>query len=218
MNVLLALLLSVASAAPPAKSAPPPVPARHVPPECAQAAAALDVPPSDRDREWNVRYARTWDAAEAPEPGDDAVAHACEALALSAGFDARDWRFAETLDELGLLHFERGDFEASARAQGMAAAEMLLAKGPSAPEVALFVQRLGMPMQRLGRGEQAEAYAAAPHRLLVDAFVPHDAGLAERLEWLIAEEMRVEDMTAARELRVLADRLRGEAAPQAETR
>ena len=203
--VVSARAVSVAPATPAATS-----PRRHVPPECAGALASLDVPEADREAEWNLRYSETYRSAAGEGPIDDGVARACAALALSAGFDARDWRFAETLDELGLIQYERGSYEESARAQGMAAAEILHAKGPAAPEVGTYVGRLGMPMGRLGRDEEHAALQAAPHRLLLEGWVPLDSALAPRLDWLIGDYLRLENLPAADELRELADALREE--------
>ena len=189
-------------------SPPATAPRRHVPPECEAALASLDVPEADRERAWNDRYSETYRSAAGEGSVDDGVARACAALALSSGFDARDWRFAETLDELGLIQYERGSFEESARAQGMAAAEILLAKGPTASEVATYVGRLGMPMSRLGQEKEHAALQAAPHRLLLDGWIPLDSTLAPRLDWLIGEYLRIENLKAADELRALGDALR----------
>ena len=201
-------LVSAASAAPPLLAEAPPQ--RHVPPECADALRGLAVPVAEREREWNLRYAETYRSAAGEAPSEDGVARACSALALSAAFGARDWRFAETLDELGLIQYDRGRYEESARAQGMASAEILLAKGPAAPEVATYVGRLGFPLGRLGREKESAALVAAPHRLLLGGYVPLDAALAPRLEWLIGEYLRIENLAAADELRELAEGLRAE--------
>ena len=55
----------------------------------------------------------------------------CLALVHAKNFAERDWRFAETLDELGLIYFMRGQFGESEKAQGAAVAELLLAAGPT---------------------------------------------------------------------------------------
>lgn len=182
-----AMLFGTAAAA-----APP----RAVPTECAADDAAA---PANPEHAWNEHYQAGF---EAIENGDLERAHAniCAALLDAAGFEPRDWRFAETLDELGLIDYLRGDDDGCIAAQAGAIAEMLLAKGPRAAEVELYAARLAYPLTRASRDTQAKSVAAAPYRVFTQGLVPVSHETARRLEWLVAEYLRIEDMAVAREL------------------
>jgi hypothetical protein len=200
----------------PAPAAPTAGVQRTVPPECAATAAALDVKPGAAAREWNRQYTLTYESIENGRL-DAALDAACTSLALGVKFGARDWRFAETLDELGLIHYQQGDMESSARAQARAVAEVLLAKGPAAPEVALYAGRLAMPLGRLDRDALAKDVIQSPHRIFATEYVEEDAALAKRLDWLVAEELRLENLAAANELQALIDRIDAQAPPAVTT-
>ena len=174
---------------------------RVVPQECGRVEAPRE---EDADRAWNQHYAAGFQSIEA---GDLESAHAsiCRALADSASFDARDWRFAETLDELGLIDYLRGDLDGSVAAQAGAVAEMLLARGPGAPEVALYASRLGIPLGRQGRDELAAEIAKVPHRVFTSGVVASSEAMDRRLDWLVSEYLRREDLAAARELQAIIE-------------
>ena len=85
---------------------------------------------ADTPARWNDAYNRGFRAIQAGEYFT-AESEMCRALLAAREFDARDWRFAETLDELGLIAFEARNFELAEQMQGAAIAEMLLAVGPA---------------------------------------------------------------------------------------
>jgi len=182
-------------------------PVRPIPPRCEDIASPDVVTgPRKRERAWNRHYRTGFEAIEKGDL-DLAEQELCDALVAARSFEARDWRFAETLDELGLVAYQRGDYEASAAAQGAAVVEMLLAKGPAAPEVELYASRLALPLAKLEKSTLAASIQEAPHRALEQGFVPLDARLADRLDWVVAEYLRLENMDAAREVGELIESL-----------
>lgn len=185
--VMAATLLATAVAA---------APRRPVPAECGADAAAA---PANPERAWHEHFRAGFEAIETGAL-DQAHAEICAALLAAAGFEPRDWRFAETLDELGLIDYLLGDDDASAAAQASAVAEMLLAKGPRAAEVELYAARLAYPLARAGRDAQAKSLAAAPHGVFTQGLVPVSPETARRLDWLVAEYLRIEEVAIAREL------------------
>lgn len=186
-------------------------------------AAAKGETPEDEsaDARWNREYRRGYDAIEKRDL-ETAERSLCSALAAAQGFGPRDLRFAETLDELGLVHYLRGDDDRSEAMQGAAAAEILLALGPPADDlseeerdhcrssVANYLARLGWIFERQGRPEEIEPLQRAPYLVLDRGYVPARA-LAPRLDWLIARYLLAEDMPAADWLTGLRERLRDEA-------
>lgn len=200
-RILTALLVaSLANAAPLQRS---------LPLECGRVEAPRA---EDAERAWNQHYATGFQSIEAVDL-ESAHASICRALADAASFDARDWRFAETLDELGLIDWLRGDRDGSVAAQAGAVAEMLLARGPAAPEVALYADRLAIPLGLQGRKELAAEIEAAPHRVLTSGLVSRDEAMDRRLDWLVSEYLRREDVVAARELQAIIDASDATSAP-----
>ena len=145
--------------------------------------------------------------------------HFCTALELAASFGPRDIRFAETLDELGLVSFLRGDYESAEAMQGAAVAEMLLAMGPPTEDlactaerscrssVATYMVRLGWIFDRQGRGGEIDLLMREPHRILERGYVPYDS-LLDRLDGLIAQYLLIEDFAAADRLSSLRAEIR----------
>jgi hypothetical protein len=170
------------------------------------------------EERWNLHYRRGYDAIETGDL-EAAERSLCRALAAARGFGPRDMRFAETLDELGLLNYLRGDDARAEAMQGAAAAEILLALGPPADDlpaeerdlcrssVPTYLARLGQVYERQGRGALTADLGRAPYRILGMEYVPAPA-LAGRLEWLISRYLLTEDMPAADWLRNLRERLR----------
>ena len=140
----------------------------------------------------------------------------CRALEVAGSFGPRDIRFAETLDELGLVAFLREDYAESEAMQGAAVAEMLLALGPPsedlceaakkscASSVATYMTRLGWIFERQGRPREIDPLMREPYRILGRGYVPFDAA-DHRLEWLIARYLLAEDFAAADWLSSLRD-------------
>ncbi len=171
------------------------------------------------DARWNRFYRRGM-----ADFGRDDFAAArvsfCLALESAASFGPRDYRFAETLDELGLVGYLAEDYAFSEAMQGAATAEMLLALGPPAADlteeagnsckssVATYMTRLGWIFDRLGRGEDIEPLMREPYRILERGYVPFDS-LQGRLDWLIGRYLLAEDFAAADRLSAL----RGEITP-----
>jgi len=167
---------------------------------------------------WNRAYRLGIDALET-EDFDAAERHFCRALDAARTFEPDDIRFAETLDELGLLNYLRGDYAAAEAMQGAAAVEIFLALGPPAEDlrsaaeksckssVATYLVRLGWTLERQGRGEEIERLLDEPYRLLGRGYVPWER-LRPRLDSVIAQYLLDEDFTAADWLSALRDELR----------
>ena len=173
---------------------------------------------TEADRLWNTSYREGFRAIEA---GDYATAERemCRALLAARDFGPRDWRFSETFDELGLIAFQFGEFERAERMQGAAVAEMLLAVGPGgvppdlldttegtvmrpdcASGVRVYTERLGWVLEQLPGDRSAEEFQRAPWRVFAAGYLPLDADLAHRLEWLISQYLLQENLIAAEAL------------------
>ncbi len=167
---------------------------------------ALDVEESDAAR-WNRLYRHGIGAFESQDL-EQARTDFCAALETAASFGRRDIRFAETLDELGLVAFMSEDYATSEAMQGAAATEMLLALGPPHKDlteaarescrssVATYMARLGWIFERQGRKQEIDALMQQPYRILERGYVPFDS-MSGRLEWLIAQYLLAEDYAAA---------------------
>jgi len=169
---------------------------------------------------WNRHYRAGWVAVEAGDV-ETAERSFCQALDVARFFGPRDFRFAETLDELGLVNYIRGDDSRAEAMQGAATAEILLALGPPADDltqeqtdlcsssVATYLTRLGWIFDRQGRSGQIEPLRKTPYLILAGGYIPPKA-LATRLDWLISRYLLAEDMAAADWLTELQQRLRQE--------
>jgi hypothetical protein len=194
---------------------------RWIPAHCLEYPAHAEGNASDAETRWNDAYLRGFRAIERGEHGF-AESEMCGALLAAREFGPRDWRFAETLDELGLIAFELRDFELAERLQGAAIAEMLLAVGPQGEPlrehdtsdlspirkdcrsgVPVYTERLGWILERTrGRTTVAELQAA-PWSIFETAYLPLDAELGRRLDWLISQYLLEENLTAAEALTAL---------------
>lgn len=213
-----ALLATVAWWTPGLAQAPP----RWVPERCIELEAGGDAAP---DAAWNEAYRR---GIEATERGELALAEIemCRALLAARGFGPRDWRFAETLDELGLVAYSARDFVLAESVQGAAIAEMLLAVGPhgepfrdagpsdQAPirddcrsGVRVYTTRLGWIHERSPARIVPSELERAPWRVFAAGYLPLDADLAARLDWLISRYLLEENLEAADELSELRRRI-----------
>lgn len=171
-------------------------------------------PESDEAR-WN-RFYRLGIDAIAKGDLEQAKRDFCQALDAAVGFPPRDYRFAETLDELGLIAFMSEDYAASEAMQGAAAAEMLLAVGPPAGDlaraaarsckssVATYMVRLGWIFERQERQGEIDLLMKEPHRILGRSYVPFGS-MRNRLDWLISRYLLAEDFAAADWLSSLRD-------------
>lgn len=196
---------------------------RGLPPHCAGVAAAAD---ESADRTWNEAYRAGFKAIEV-EDYTGAETEMCRALGAARSFGPRDWRFAETLDELGLIAFQLRDYELAERMQGAAIAEMLLAVGPDGEPlrehsgspratiradcrsgVDVYLKRLGWILERRSGRTSIEALQAAPWTIFEAGYLPLDAELAERLEWLVSQYLLQEQLEAAETLTELQEALR----------
>ena len=167
---------------------------------------------------WNRFYRLGIDAIDSQNL-EQARASFCQALEAAGSFGPRDFRFAETLDELGLVAFMDEDYATSEAMQGAATAEILLALGPpprdlaAAAEkeykssVATYMVRLGWIFERQGRPREIDALMTEPYRILERGYVPLDSVLP-RLDWLIAQYLLAEDFAAADWLTALRDEVR----------
>lgn len=169
--------------------------------------AGVDGPVDSDEARWN-RFYRAGIDAIATRDLEQARTAFCRSLETAAAFGPRDVRFAETLDELGLVHYLRGDDEGAEAMQGAAVAEMLLAVGPPTEDlaataerscrssVAIYMVRLGWIFDRQGRGGEIDTLLRQPHRIFGRGYVPRES-LLPRLDWLISQYLLIEDFATA---------------------
>lgn len=227
LTAAMALLLATPAMADPPQRPFPDHCLVHVP--GAEGGALPEPLPGDNaDRAWNTSYQegfRTIAAGDYPT----AEREMCRALFAARQFGPRDWRFAETLDELGLIAFQFGEFERAEQMQGAAVAEMLLAVGPSGEPphrldtsegavmrsdcgsgVRVYTQRLGWVFAQLPGNRSVEKLQQAPWRVFSAGYLPLDADLARRLEWLISQYLLQENLAAVKALTGLQREIAGE--------
>lgn len=159
------------------------------------------------EERWNDDYRQGWQELEKGEL-DLAERSYCEALLSAMVFPDADIRFAETLDELGLVYFQSGEFAKSEAAQGAATAEILLALGPTAPgqtpeekqqyssSLEIYLGRLSWIYTTIGRASEIAELEAHPYRILGRGYLP-DHRIASRLDWLISRYLLAENIQAA---------------------
>lgn len=207
-------------------------PPRWIPQRCIDAAAldrsATRSGEKDADSRWNDAYRRGWRSIE-DAAYVEAESAMCRALLAAREFGPRDWRYAETLDELGLIAFQLRDFELAEQVQGAAIAEMLLAVGPHGEPlrdsetsaqspirpgcrsgVRAYATRLGWIHERTRGRVAADALAAEPWRIFDAGYLPLDPDLAQRLDWLVSQYLLEENLAAADALSSLQDKIRGD--------
>ncbi len=196
-------------------------PTRWVPDHCLEYRQDTPAP-------WNEAYTQGFRAIMRSEY-ETAEAEMCRALLMARGFEARDWRFAETLDELGLIAYELHNLELAERMQGAAIAEMLLAVGPQGEPlrdhetseqspiredcrsgVRVYTTRLGWILERSPGRTTISELRGAPWRIFAARYLPHDTDLAQRLEWLISRYLLEENLPAADALTELQREIRSE--------
>ena len=184
--------------------------------------------PDDADKSWNDSYQPGFRAIERGEY-DVAEQEMCRALLAAREFGPRDWRFAETLDELGLIAFELRDFELAERMQGAAIAEMLLAVGPHgepleelgesghslirpdcASGVRVYTTRLGWIHERLPGSTTTDEIRSKPWSIFAAGYIPLDSNLANRLDWLVSQYLLEENLAAAETLAELQREILGD--------
>jgi len=163
-----------------------------------------NIPDELSEASWNRYYSG---GQSARIQGDlwSALDQMCLALYQARNFDARDWRFAETLDELGHINYLLEQYNDAELAQGAAVAEMLLTAGPKQTErmrrnVKLFIERLGLVYEQQGRSELTTQLIAAPQSIFDMGYIPLDQDLARRLDWLASEYLGLEQFDVANEL------------------
>ncbi len=174
------------------------------------------LPPSTESSQasWNKHYRNGHTAII---NGDLSLAEQemCAALNQAKNFAERDWRFAETLDELGLIHFMLGQFNQSEKAQGAAVAELLLAAGPTTMrqtrtrKVSIFIERLGRVYAEQERNDLTEKLRNNPYKIYEMGYIPLDSNLARRLGWLVSEYLGLENLNASNELLKVIEEIKG---------
>lgn len=164
-------------------------------------------PEGSAEARWNEHYRQGFEASRQREL-ETAETSFCLALEAAQEFGPRDLRFAETLDELGLVSYLQGDDAKAEALQGAATAEILLTLGPPAPDqsedershcrssLTTYLGRLGWVLERRGKGEQIEELRRAPYLVLARGYLPREA-LDERLDWLVSRYLLAEDLVAA---------------------
>lgn len=177
--------------------------------------------------DWNEPYNRGFRAIERGA-FQEAESDMCRALLAAHEFEPRDWRFAETLDELGLIAFSLHDYLLAEQFQGAAIAEMLLAVGPGGEPFAgqapsarapirpdcrsglrSYTTRLGWIQKETMGGAAIDDLQDEPWRIFAAGYLPLDPQLAERLEWLISRYLLEENLDAAEALRELQQQIDG---------
>jgi hypothetical protein len=209
-------------------------PERWIPEHCLEIATddprtELSGKASEAEARWNQAYRRGFRAIERREY-DVAEQQMCRALFAASRCGPRDWRFAETLDELGLIAFTLRDYDLAERVQGAAIAEMLLAVGPhgepfrdqDASEQApirpdcrsginVYTTRLGWIHERVSGRITTSELGRAPWRIFAAGYLPLDPHLARRLDWLVSQYLLEENLVAADELTDLQRQILGQA-------
>ena len=183
--------------------------AQGLPRELAQpgSATAGGLSDASRNRLWYALYDDAW---EAIRNEDYALASKIlqTALAHAEHFDTSDRRLAETLDDLGLVYFQLNNDFTAEMMQGRAVSELLLARGPGDPHVAVFITRLGMIYKRQGRSDTIAALQEKPYQIFELGYVVEDARLARRLDALAYEYHRAGGADASEYLTRLAGGIR----------
>jgi tetratricopeptide (TPR) repeat protein len=163
--------------------------------------------PDQRNQDWHTHQQDGWDAIRQKDYHAARVALQ-SALNEAEHFTATDRRLAETLDDLGLVYYSLGnDYEAE-QMQGRAVAELLLARGPGDPDVAVFISRLGRIFKRQGRLEAAGPLSEHPYKIFEMGYIPWDKSLADRLDGLIFEYQKAKNTAAVDELAILVRSMR----------
>ncbi len=225
MRILIVLVLIGALLGGPTLADPP---QRWTPEHCHEYPAMKAPARDDAAKHWNDSYRRGFRAIERGEY-DVAEREMCGALIAAREFGPRDWRFAETLDELGLIAFQLRDFELAERMQGAAIAEMLLAVGPHgepqeelgesrrsvirpdcASGVRAYTDRLGWIYERSPGLTTTEAIRSEPWGIFAVGYIPLDGGLASRLNWLVSQYLLEENLDAADTLTALREEILGD--------
>lgn len=202
-------------------------PPRWTPDHCLDYVAGTDTD-AEADRLWNRSYRQGFRAIERADY-HAAEAEMCRALIVAREFGPRDWRFAETLDELGLIAFQLRDFDLAERMQGAAVAEMLLAVGPHGEPVQgldsskeavvrqdcnsgirVYVERLGWIHEKMKGRTSTDELRHAPWTVFAAGYVALDSDLAQRLEWLISQYLLQENLDAAEALTGLQRAIAGD--------
>jgi len=193
---------------------------RPIPASCRER-VAVTPDGSPAEAAWNRSYANGFRATGLAD-WNLAEAEFCRALEAARSFGPRDWRFAETLDELGLVYYSLGEYDDAEAAQGAAVAELLLALGPQdarlpgaeavcdAADLGQYVVRLGWVWARQGRDDGIESLRLRPYEIFARDYLPRDAALAARLEWLVSQYLRREDLAAVTRLEGWISAMRGD--------
>lgn len=156
---------------------------------------------------WHVSHQDGWEAINRKNYRL-AEKHLLLALQHAEDFESTDRRLAETLDDLGLVYFQLGNDYLAEQMQGRAATELLLTRGPSDPDIALFLTRLGYIFNRRGDPQSIEPLKEQPFTIFELSYTSHDEKLAVRLDALIYEYERAGQDQAAEYLSNLVYQIR----------
>ncbi len=200
---------------------------RWTPSHCHEYGDAASTKAETAETVWNDAYRDGFRAIERGEY-DVAERQMCRALLAARDFGPRDWRFAETLDELGLIAFQLRDFELAERMQGAAIGEMLLAAGPHGEPLAgleasahavirpdcasgirVYTERMDWIHERVAGRLTTQAIRDEPWSIFSAGYIPLDAALASRLDWLVSQYLLEENLGAADALAALQDEILG---------
>ena len=151
---------------------------------------------SQRSQQWLEHYRGGWAAIE-EQDFLEAETRLRRALAAAQTFKDLDRRYAETLDDLGLVYVKLGNFQMAEKMQGRAVGELMLSAGPWDRRIGLFIDRLGSIYQQLGKQDAIEALKEKPYLIFEKDYILPNARLAKRLDGLMADYRIAQNQTAA---------------------
>ena len=131
-----------------------------------------DIRKAEARERWEKLYKKGTDYIYLGKP-ERAVEPLSEAAKIAVDFPAGDRCLAETYDDLAQAYFRMKDYEEAEAAQGKAVAALVLAKGPDARDLSIFVERFGFATHQSINPESFPAYT------LVGTHTPYDG---ERFE------------------------------------
>lgn len=132
-----------------------------------------DVREAEARELWEKLYKKGTDYIYLGKP-ERAVEPLSEAAKIAVNFPAGDRNLAETYDDLAQAYFRMKEYQKAEAAQGKAVAALVLAEGPDARDLSIFVERFGFATHQSINPEGFPAYT------LVGTHTPYDGERFER--------------------------------------
>lgn len=132
---------------------------------------------------WGKLYKKGTDYIYLGKP-ERAVEPLSEAAEIAAGFPVGDRCLAETYDDLAQAYFRMKEFKEAEAAQGKAVAALVLADGPDARDLSIFVERFGFATHQSINPEGFPAYT------LIGTHTPYEGARLERERELLINSYR----------------------------